>query len=151
MATITPFLWFDGDAEEALGLYASVFAGSTTLNVSKSEDPGGYFVATLKVGELELTLFDGGPGFTFSEAISLFVSVETREEVDHLWESLSAGGEQGRCGWLKDRFGVSWQIVPTALGRLMGDPDPLRASRVREAMLTMSKLDIATLEAAHHG
>lgn len=149
MASVTPFLWFEDQAAEALALYASAFG-------VVPEGPGtgpGFVMATLSLPGLDLTLFDGGPApFGFNESMSLFVSVETQEEVDHLWEALTAeGGHPGRCGWLQDRFGVSWQIVPTALGRLMGDPDPVRAGRVRDAMMGMSKLQIDELQSAYDG
>ncbi len=151
MTSITPFLWFEQGAEEAMALYARVFDDSATVSVSSSGEPGGFFMGTLRIANLEITIFNGGPHQAFNDAISLFVSVETQEEVDHLWNSLSEGGVPGRCGWLKDPFGVSWQIVPTALGRLMGDPDPARSSRVRKAMMGMEKFVIADLEAAWSG
>lgn len=141
---ITPFLWYDGQAAEAQAFYLSVFPDSS------EGEPGGPGYAVHLPG-LDLLLFDGGPHFTFNEAISLFVSVETQDEVDHLWEALAEGGQHIQCGWLKDRFGVAWQIVPTALGRLLADPDPEVAGRVHAAMMQMKRLVIADLEAAAAG
>ena len=119
MTTVTPFLWYDDQAQEAMALYADLFGVDT-----EPIDPDApFFMGTLSLPGLTLMLFNGGPHHTFNEAISLSVSIETQDEVDHLWDGLCAnGGEPGRCGWLKDRFGVSWQIVPTALHRLMGEP-----------------------------
>ena len=145
MPTVTPFLWFESGAREAFELYASVFG----VAAEPPHGAPGFFMGSIALPGAELMLFEGGPHQPFNDAISLFVTVETQDEVDQLWESLSAGGEPGRCGWLRDRFGVSWQIVPSALGELMGDPDPERAGRVHAAMLTMDKLDIAALRAAH--
>lgn len=157
MQKITPFLWFDDNAEEAVELYVSTFKNSKIISVSrKSGDAGpGTAGAIMSVTfELEGQPFmalNGGPHFTFSPAISLFVSCETQAEVDQLWKDLAEGGEPQECGWLRDKFGVSWQIIPTALGRLLGDPDPEKAQRVMQAMLSMTKLDIAGLERAHQG
>jgi predicted 3-demethylubiquinone-9 3-methyltransferase (glyoxalase superfamily) len=153
VSTITPFLWFDDNLEQALSFYATVFDDMEVLGLSRTgpspNDP--LFSARFRVQGLELIGFNGGPHFRFTEAISLFVAVDGQAEVDRLWEQLADGGEQGRCGWLKDRFGLSWQIVPGRLMELLGDPDPVKASRVREAMLTMGRIDIAVLEAAYSG
>jgi predicted 3-demethylubiquinone-9 3-methyltransferase (glyoxalase superfamily) len=155
---ITPFLWFDDNAEEAMEFYTSIFEDSKIVGVSRYDEAGarasGRPAGSVMSGTFELAgqqfmALNGGPQFKFSEAISLFVNCETQEEVDHLWERLSEGGEKGQCGWLKDRFGVSWQIVPTILGELLGDPDPEKVQRVMQAMLQMRKLDIRGLEEAH--
>jgi predicted 3-demethylubiquinone-9 3-methyltransferase (glyoxalase superfamily) len=138
MQKITPFLWFDGRAEEAMKFYVSVFKNSRILSPMTFQLDGQEFFA-----------FNGGPHFTFTPAISLFVNCETQQEVDELWEKLSEGGEKGRCGWLKDRFGLSWQVIPSVLSTLMQDKDPQRAARVRDAMLQMSKIDINALRQAH--
>jgi predicted 3-demethylubiquinone-9 3-methyltransferase (glyoxalase superfamily) len=155
---ITPFLWFDDNAEEAMEFYTTIFEDSKIVGVSRYDEAGarasGRPAGSVMSGTFELAgqqfmALNGGPQFKFSEAISLFVNCETQEEVDHLWERLSEGGEKGQCGWLKDRFGVSWQIVPTILGELLGDPDPEKVQRVMQAMLQMRKLDIRGLEEAH--
>jgi predicted 3-demethylubiquinone-9 3-methyltransferase (glyoxalase superfamily) len=150
MPTITPFLWFDTQAEEAMNLYTSIFKRSKVLTINKAQGK----VVSVEF-ELEGQKFMGlnaGPQFTFNEAVSFFVACETQEEIDDLWSKLIAGGGvPGRCGWLKDRFGLSWQIIPGALGRMLGDTDPARAGRVMNAMLQMGKLDVKRLEAAYHG
>ena len=151
MKRITPFLWFDGTAEQAMQHYTSVFPNSEVLDVTRAGPNGPVFSTSFRVEGQELIAFNGGPHYTFNEAISLFVSCETQAEVDELWEKLGAGGEPGRCGWLKDRFGVSWQIIPRTLGRLLMDPDPERARRVHEAMMKMGKIDIAALQRACEG
>lgn len=156
MQKITPFLWFDNNAEEAIQLYTSIFKDSKILSVSRYGEAGPgqagmVMTATFTLQGQEFMALNGGPVFKFTEAISFFVNCETQEEVDELWEKLSAGGEQGQCGWLKDKFGVSWQIIPTALGQLIGDKDPEKSKRVVEAMLHMHKIDIATLKQAHEG
>jgi predicted 3-demethylubiquinone-9 3-methyltransferase (glyoxalase superfamily) len=154
MQKITPFLWFDGKAEEAAQLYVSLFKNAKITNVSRYAEgsPGGPAGSAMTVSfEIEgqsFTALNGGPMFKFTPAISLFVNCETQDEVDLLWDRLSEGGEKSRCGWLTDKYGVSWQIIPTALGRLLGDPDRARAGRVMKAMLGMSKIDIAGLERA---
>ncbi|HAF09911.1 MAG TPA: hypothetical protein DCK98_07515 [Chloroflexi bacterium] len=148
MKKITPFLWFDDKAEEAMHFYVSIFTNSKVLSVS----PGPNGKAMSVTGELdgqEIMAFNAGPQFKFTEAISFFVSCKTQEEVDELWEKLSEGGEEGRCGWLKDTYGLSWQIIPTALGEMMSDKDPEKAKRVTDAMLKMHKIDIRTLKQAH--
>lgn len=140
MQKVMPFMWFDGRAREAAQFYTEVF---------KSEPPEGEGAGvTFDIGGITVSAFDGGPEFKFNEAISLFVNCEDQAEVDYYWQRLADGGEEGQCGWLKDRFGVSWQVVPTVLGRLLGDPDRARADRALQAMLKMKKLDIAALEAA---
>ena len=152
---ITPFLWFDDQAEEALALYSSVFSNSEVVNVTKFDDadrPGrGFVMGTLRLENQTIMLFNGGPFHAFSEATSLLVSCEDQGEVDHYWSALANGGTPGRCGWLKDRFGLSWQIVPRLLGELMSDPDAERATRVRDTMLQMGKIDCAALQAAYDG
>jgi predicted 3-demethylubiquinone-9 3-methyltransferase (glyoxalase superfamily) len=159
---ITPFLWFDHQAEEAAAFYVSVFPGSRITGGSSYGEagaevtggtPGSAMVVTFEVAGRPFSALNGGPAFRFSEAISFEVSCETQDEVDYYWDRLSAGGDPAaqQCGWLKDRFGVSWQVVPTALGRLLGDPDREKAGRAMEAMLQMKKLDIAELERAHAG
>lgn len=146
MKNITPFLWFDDKAEEAMRFYVSIFRNSRVLSVS----PGPPVASvTFELDGQEFMAFNAGPQFTFTEAISFFVNCETQEEVDELWDKLSDGGEQGRCGWLKDKFGLSWQIIPSALGEFIQDKDAEKAGRVVRAMLTMSKIDIAGLKKAY--
>jgi predicted 3-demethylubiquinone-9 3-methyltransferase (glyoxalase superfamily) len=149
-------LWFDDRLEEALALYTEVFPNSEVI--SKSYMPeggpapaGSLLAANFKLNGVEFIAINGGPMFKFTEAISLEIKVETQEEVDHYWYRLSEGGEESQCGWLKDRFGLSWQVVPTILHQLFSDPDPDRASRAMQAMLQMRKLDIAELIAAADG
>ena len=154
---IITYLWFDDNAEEAMNFYVSIFKNSKILNVSRYGDAGPGPKGTVMNGVFQLEgqkfmALNGGPRFKFTEAISLFVTCDSQEEVDELWEKLTAdGGEPSRCGWLKDKFGLSWQIIPTALMELMGDKDPERSKRVMEAMLEMSKIDIARLRRAHDG
>ena len=153
MTTITPCLWFDTEGEEAAALYTSVFPSSRITSVSRYGSAGPRPEGTAMTVEFELdgqkfVALNGGPDFTFSEAISFQVSCETQEDVDHYWSKLGAGGEEGPCGWLKDRFGVSWQIIPTALPRLLGDPDREKSQRVMNAMLQMRKIDVPELERA---
>lgn len=150
MNKITPFLWFDTRAEEAMNFYTSIFKNSKALSVSRSGD-GRVMGVSFELEGQEFTAYNAGPEFRFTEAISFFVDCETQAEVDELWEKLSAGGEESRCGWLKDKFGLSWQIIPSTLGRLLGDPDPVKAGRVMEAMLQMGKIDVAALERAYAG
>ena len=147
MPSITPFLWFDTQAEDAMNFYLSIFKNGKVLNVRRNN--GKVFTVTFEVQGQKLMALNAGPVFKFNEAVSLFVDCDTQEEVDELWEKLSAGGEKGRCGWLKDKFGLSWQIVPKALGQLMGDPDPRKSHAVMQAMLKMNKLIIADLQKAH--
>jgi len=156
MQTITPFLWFDNQAEEAAKFYVSVFKNSKILSVSRFNDAGPGQNEKVTVVEFVLDgqhvmALNGGPHFQLSEAFSFRVTCETQEEVDRLWETLSEGGEKSMCGWLKDRFGLSWQIAPTALIKLLGDPDPKKAKRVMEAMLKMGKIDISLLQQAYDG
>jgi predicted 3-demethylubiquinone-9 3-methyltransferase (glyoxalase superfamily) len=151
---IAPFLWFDDRAEEAMNFYVSIFKRSRVLNISRYGEAGpgpqgSVMTATFELGGQEFMALNGGPEFKFTEAISFFVNCETQEEVDELWEKLSAGGEKGPCGWLKDKYGVSWQIVPTALGEMLSDPDPEKSKRVTQAMLQMKKLDINALRRAY--
>jgi hypothetical protein len=150
MQTITPYLWFDGKAEEAMNFYLSVFPNSRTVNIARGPD-GGVMTATFELDGQRFMALNGGPQFQFTEAISLFVNCETQEEVDAYWEKLCEGGKPGRCGWLKDKFGVSWQVVPSALGRLIGGADRERAGRALAAMMGMSKIEIAGLQAAYDG
>lgn len=154
MQKITPYLWFDHQAEEAMNFYVSLFQDSEILSVSRyntdaPESPGTVLTATFRLAGQEFMALNGGPHFKFTEAISLFVSCETQEEVDELWAKLSEGGEVQQCGWLKDRYGLSWQIVPTALGEMLSDPDPQKAQNVMQAMLQMRKLDIVGLRRAY--
>ena len=149
MKKITPFLWFNDQAEEAMYFYVSIFKNSKVLGVSRSGADGPVFTVNFELDGQEFSALNGGPHFLFTEAISLFVNCETQDEVDDLWEKLSAGGEKSRCGWLKDKYGISWQIVPTALGRLMGDEDAVKAKRVLDAMLQMDKIDIKKLQQAY--
>jgi predicted 3-demethylubiquinone-9 3-methyltransferase (glyoxalase superfamily) len=156
MQKITPFLWFDDKAEEAMNFYVSIFKNSKVVNVTRCGDAGprpkgSVMSATFQLDGQDFLALNGGPLFTFSPAISLYVNCETQEEVDELWEKLSAGGEQQRCGWLKDKYGLSWQIVPSILGRLLQDKDPGKSNRVMKAMMQMVKLDIKGLEQAYEG
>lgn len=153
MAKLTPFLWFDDDLEQAMAFYASVFEGTAIVEVNRIGDAptDPVLSATFRISGQEFRAINGGPHFRFNEAISLFVDCDDQAEVDRLWDRLTDGGEPSRCGWLKDRFGLSWQIIPRRLGKLMEDPDPVRATRVREAMLAMGKINVAALEAAHAG
>ena len=150
MKKITPFLWFDTQAEEAMNFYVSVFKNSRVLDIT----PGPNGIAQSVNFELEGQEFIGlnaGPQFKFNEAISLLVNCETQAEVDELWNTLTAdGGEESMCGWLKDKYGLSWQIIPTALGELLNDPNPEKAGRVMQAMLKMNKIDIQTLQQAYN-
>jgi predicted 3-demethylubiquinone-9 3-methyltransferase (glyoxalase superfamily) len=150
MHKITPFLWFDGQAEEAMQFYVSVFPKSKVLSVMPGPDGKAMSVSFELEGQ-PFHALNGGPDFKFTPAISLFVSCETQAEVDELWERLSEGGRKDQCGWLQDRYGLSWQIIPTALGRLLGDPDRARAGRAMNAMLQMKKIDVAGLERAAAG
>ncbi len=156
MPKITTFLTFKDQAEEAVKLYTSVFKSSRITSTTRYGDAGpgpkgSLMSASFELDGQELMALNGGPSFEFSEGISLFVGCDTQEEIDDLWEKLSAGGKKGPCGWLTDRFGVSWQIVPHALGQMLGDADPAKSSRVMQAMLQMSKLDIASLKRAYEG
>jgi predicted 3-demethylubiquinone-9 3-methyltransferase (glyoxalase superfamily) len=150
---ITPFLWFNGNVEEGLNFYTSVFKDSRIGNVSHLDAGGNgkITVASFILNGVEFMILDGGPAFTFNESISFYVKCETQEEVDYYWEELSKGGAKSQCGWLKDKFGVSWQIVPNAIERLMYDSDPAKSKRVMGAMMKMSKMIIADLEKAYNG
>ncbi len=156
MQKIVPFLWFNDQAEEAMNHYISIFPDSKVVSVMRYGDAGPgpkgtVMSVTFQLAGQELRALNGGPQFKFTEAISLFVNCETQEEVDELWARLTEGGEAGPCGWLKDKYGLSWQIVPTALGEMLQDPDAERANRVMGAMLQMSKIDIAGLRKAYEG
>lgn len=145
MPKITPMLWFDGQAETAAELYTSIFPNSKIIDANPA-------TVTFILDGAEFTALNGGPMYRFTEAVSFVVPCADQAEVDHYWNALLAdGGEEGQCGWLKDRFGLSWQVVPTALFELLGDPDPERAQRATQAMLTMRKLDIAELRRAADG
>jgi predicted 3-demethylubiquinone-9 3-methyltransferase (glyoxalase superfamily) len=154
MQKIIPFLWFDDQAEEAMNFYTSIFNNSKIVGITRygEEGPGPkgtVMTVTFQLDGQEFMALNGGPQFKFTEAISFFVNCETQEEVDELWEKLSEGGEKGPCGWLKDKYGVSWQIVPTVLGEMLGDPDPEKSERVTKAMLQMKKIDIEGLKKAY--
>ena len=154
MQTITPFLWFDGKAEEAMNFYASIFKnskiGSVTRYGEEGRGPKGkVMTATFQLNGQEFIALNGGPQFAFSPAISFLVNCETQQEVDELWEKLSEGGEKQRCGWLKDKFGLSWQIVPSALGVMLRDKDAEKSRRVMKAMLQMDRIDIKGLRQAY--
>lgn len=148
MQKIIPFLWFDNNAEEAINFYVSIFNNSKILSTTPGPN-GTILTATFQLEGQEFYALNGGPMFKFTEAISLFVNCETQEEVDELWAKLSAGGAESRCGWLKDKYGLSWQVIPTILGKLLQDKDPVKAKRVMDAMLQMSKIDIAVLKQAY--
>ena len=153
MTRITPCLWFDTEGEEAATFYVSLFKNSRITEVSRYGEAGPRAAGTVMVVSFELdgqpfTALNGGPEFTFSEAISFQIDCQSQEEVDYYWDGLTAGGEEGPCGWLKDRYGVSWQVVPSALITLLQDPDPGRSQRAMAAMLTMKKIDVAALHAA---
>ncbi|HXQ91927.1 MAG TPA: VOC family protein [Nitrososphaerales archaeon] len=151
---ITPYLWFDDKAEEAANFYVSIFKNSKIGSVTRygeagPETEGKVMMATFEIEGQEFIALNGGPLYTFTPAISFYVDCETQEEVDDLWERLSEGGEKGRCGWLKDKYGLSWQIIPSVLGELIQDDDAEKAGRVMEAMLQMDKIDIAALKRAY--
>jgi predicted 3-demethylubiquinone-9 3-methyltransferase (glyoxalase superfamily) len=153
MQKITPFLWFDNNAEEAITFYKSVFKDSKILNANRFGEggpgkDGKFMTGTIELLGQEFMVLNAGPMFKFNEAISFFISVETQEEVDYYWEKLSGGGSKSQCGWLKDQFGLSWQVVPTILGKLMNSGDPVKSKKVVDAMMKMSKLDIAALKKA---
>jgi predicted 3-demethylubiquinone-9 3-methyltransferase (glyoxalase superfamily) len=146
---ITPFLWFDDQAEEAASFYCSIFENSKILEVSRYPD-GKVLTVSFELEGLQFTALNGGPQFGFTEAVSFAVSCEDQAEVDRLWDILTSnGGEESQCAWLKDRFGLSWQIVPKILPQLLGDPDPERANAVMQAMLQMRKIEIPVLEEAY--
>lgn len=150
MPDITPFLWFDDNAEEAIEFYASIFPAARIGEVSRQS--GKFFLGSFELAGQKFMALNGGPQFKFTEAFSLYVNCNDQAEVDHFWNRLlEGGGVPQQCGWLKDRFGLCWQIIPEALPRLMNDPNPETAERVMRAMLQMVKIDVAQLEAAHRG
>jgi predicted 3-demethylubiquinone-9 3-methyltransferase (glyoxalase superfamily) len=156
MQKITPFLWFDNNAEEAVNFYASIFKDAKILEVVRYGEagPGPEGTAMTVSFELfgqEFIALNGGPHFKFNEAISFSVNCETQEEVDEFWEKLTDGGTESRCGWLKDKYGLSWQVNPSILGKMLNDTDPQKTKRVMEAMLQMDKIDIPTLQRAYQG
>ena len=151
---ITPFLWFDTNAEEAMDFYVSVFKNAEVLSVSRYGEAGpgpagSAMVANFRLEDQEFLALNGGPMFTFTQAVSFLIDCASQEEIDHYWDRLSEGGEPGPCGWLKDRFGLSWQVVPTVLSEMLQDEDRERANRVMQAMMQMSKMDIAALQHAY--
>jgi len=149
MEKIVTFLWFDGNAEEAMKFYVSIFKNSKIVSTMPGPD-GKLLTGTFQLEGQRFMALNGGPQFKFTEAISLFVNCETQAEVDDLWSKLTAGGgAESQCGWLKDKFGLSWQIIPTALGRLLGDKDPKKANAAMQAMLQMKKIDIKRLQQAY--
>ena len=153
---ITPFLWFDGKAEEAAEFYVSIFSDSKILSVSRYGEggpgpEGSAMTVAFQLAGQEFVALNGGPEFKFTEAVSFYVNCSTQQEVDEFWMKLSTGGEEGQCGWLKDRYGLSWQIVPEALGKMLGDKDSAKAKRVMEAMLQMRKIEIPLLQQAYDG
>ena len=154
MQKITTFLWFNGQAEEAMHFYVSIFKNSKVLSVTRYGEAGpgpngSVMSATFQLEGQTFYALNGGPQFTFTPAISLFVNCETQQEVDELWEKLLQGGRPNRCGWLQDKYGLSWQIIPTALGKMLSDKDPKKANRVMQAMLQMDKIDIKRLQQAY--
>ena len=156
---ITPFLWFDGKAEEAINFYTSIFKNSKIISVQKYPDnvdnehmkgmEGKILTAIFELDGQQFMALDGGPYFKFTEAISMYVECEDQEEVDYFWEKLSAVPESEQCGWLKDKYGLSWQIIPKQLGQLMGDPDKEKSGRVMKAMLQMKKIEVSKLQEAY--
>jgi predicted 3-demethylubiquinone-9 3-methyltransferase (glyoxalase superfamily) len=156
MQKVTPFLWFDNQAEEAVNLYVSIFPNSKMLKVLRYGEAGpgpkgSVMTASFDLDGQRFTALNGGPHFKFTEAVSFVIDCKSQEEVDHYWDKLSAGGQTQQCGWLKDKFGVSWQITPTVLVEMMGDADPAKAKRVAKAMMKMVKIDIAKLKEAYAG
>jgi predicted 3-demethylubiquinone-9 3-methyltransferase (glyoxalase superfamily) len=153
MQRITPCLWYDTQAEEAANYYVSIFPNSRIVKIARFGDAGpgpkgGVMVVEFELDGQRFQALNGGPIFHFTEAVSLSVACKTQEEVDRYWNALSRGGEESQCGWLKDKYGLSWQVIPTVLGELLADPDPAKARRAMEAMLKMKKIDIAALERA---
>jgi predicted 3-demethylubiquinone-9 3-methyltransferase (glyoxalase superfamily) len=160
MQKITPFLWFDDQAEEAVNFYVSIFRNSRIKGTARYDDEGAkaagrpkgsVMTVQFELNGQEFVALNGGPIFKFTEAISFVVNCETQEELDHFWQKLSAGGQQVQCGWLKDKFGVSWQVVPTILGEMLQDKDPDKSQRVMAAMLKMKKINIEALRKAYEG
>lgn len=155
MQKITPFLWFDNQAEEAINFYVSLFKNSRIINVTRYGEDGPWpsgmvMTAIFQLEGQQFMALNGGPDHKFSEAISLFVDCETQEEVDELWAKLTEGGEEGPCGWLKDKYGLSWQIIPSTLGQMLSDTDAEKAQRVMHAMLQMKKIEVAALQQAYN-
>lgn len=149
---IIPFLWFDDDAEEAIRFYSSIFPDSKVLGEARKGPKGALISARFRLAGQEFMALNGGPMYSFTEAISLVVNCESQEEVDGLWSKLAAdGGKPGRCGWLKDKYGLSWQVIPRALGEMLEDKDPAKAKRVADAMMKMDKIDIRRLRQAYDG
>jgi len=148
---ITPFLWFNGQVEEAVNFYTAIFKNSRIIGLHRFGNNGKIMSATFQLEGQQFMALDGGPHYSFTPAISFFVNCTSQQEVDEFWDKLSAAGEIQQCGWLIDKFGVSWQIIPTNLSRLMGDPDPVKSQRVLQAMLKMKKIEIGQLEAAYRG
>jgi predicted 3-demethylubiquinone-9 3-methyltransferase (glyoxalase superfamily) len=153
---ITPFLWFDNEAEEAANFYTSLFPNSSILRVARygeagPGEAGSVMTVDFELNGREFVALNGGPEFTFTEAVSFLVNCESQEEVDEFWEKLSEGGEKGPCGWLKDRYGLSWQVVPTLLEELIHDPDEEKSQRVMNAMMQMGKIEIEPLKQAYEG
>ncbi|MDZ4706864.1 MAG: VOC family protein [Saprospiraceae bacterium] len=148
---MTPFLWFNGQVEEAVNFYTAIFKNSRIIGLHRFGNNGKIMSATFQLEGQQFMALDGGPHYSFTPAISFFVNCTNQQEVDEFWDKLSAAGEIQQCGWLIDKFGVSWQIIPTNLSRLMGDPDPVKSQRVLQAMLKMKKIEIGQLEAAYRG
>jgi len=153
---ITPFLWFDDKAEEAMNYYVSIFKNSKVVSINRFGDAGPGPIGSVMTATFELEgqtfiALNGGPEFSFTEAISFFVDCDTQAEVDELWDKLCAGGQPSQCGWLKDKYGLSWQIIPKALGEMLGDKDPEKAGRAMQAMLQMQKIDVKKLKEAYDG
>lgn len=154
MQKITPFLWFDNNAEEAMNFYVSIFKNSKVTSVTRYGEagpgtPGAVMTAEFQLDGQEVVALNGGPRFKFTEAISFVVNCESQEEVDYFWEKLSDGGEKSRCGWLKDKYGLSWQVVPTILAELLADKDAEKSQRVMQAMLGMDKIEVKALKQAY--
>lgn len=155
MQKVTPFLWFNDNAEEAINYYTSIFKDSSVGTLRYYGDAGAgkkgsVMGGSFTIGGQHIMVLNGGPHYSFTPAISLYINCETQEEVDDLWEKLSAGGEKSRCGWLKDKYGLSWQVIPSALGRMLQDKDLIKVGRVMQAMMKMTKIDIRDLEAAYN-
>ena len=149
MQKITPFLWFNNNALEAATFYVSIFENSKILEINRNEENGKVFIVAFQIEGQKFLALNGGPVFKFTEAVSFLVDCKNQQEVDSFWERLSKGGKKGQCGWLKDRFGLSWQVVPSILAKLMSDPDTVKSGRVMEAMLKMKKIDIELLKKAY--
>jgi predicted 3-demethylubiquinone-9 3-methyltransferase (glyoxalase superfamily) len=153
---VTPFLWFDGQAEEAMNFYISVFKNGRVISIARYSDAfpgmkGKVLTGVFEMNGQQYMVIDGGPMYKFTEAVSFFVNCETQAEVDELWQKLTKEGQESRCGWLKDKYGMSWQIIPDVLGKMLTDPDKVKAKRVMEAMLKMSKIETSVLQQAYDG